>query len=146
MGSRFLQLQVIDLQKQLSNFMKVKEWLTNRLGEDESKKKLSSVVYLFSIGTNDYNSLFLTNSTALASFSHQEYVRMVIGNLSGVVKVSLTNRAFFCFLGIHWHWLITIFTRQYMKMVAENLGFWIWEIWVAFRWWDCLNPRWEVVV
>lgn len=82
---------VIDLQKQLSNFMKVKEWLTNRLGEDESKKKLSSVVYLFSIGTNDYNSLFLTNSTALASFSHQEYVRMVIGNLSGVVKAIHEN-------------------------------------------------------
>jgi hypothetical protein len=47
-------------------------------------------VYLFSIGTNDYMSPFLTNSTILNSYSKSEYVGIVIGNLTSVIKVSST--------------------------------------------------------
>lgn len=48
---------------------------------------LSNAVFLFSIGTNDYISPFvLKNSSMLPS--HQEYIAMVIGNLTQVVKVS----------------------------------------------------------
>lgn len=78
---------VIGLKTQLRYYTKVKAWLTHKLGDVESNMILSRAVYLFSIGTNDYISPFLANSTMLAnSGSHSKYVELVIGNLTSVVK------------------------------------------------------------
>ncbi|XVF86974.1 hypothetical protein PTKIN_Ptkin18bG0083400 [Pterospermum kingtungense] len=77
---------VIDLRTQLSYYYKVESWLRQKLGNDESKMTISKAVYLFSIGSNDYMSLFLTNSTALHNYSDSTYVGMVIGNLTTVIK------------------------------------------------------------
>ncbi|EEF29142.1 GDSL esterase/lipase 5 [Ricinus communis] len=78
---------VIDLKTQLSNYKKVENWLRHKLGYNEAKMTISRAVYLFSIGSNDYMSPFLTNSTAtLKSNSNSKYVGMVIGNLTTVIK------------------------------------------------------------
>ncbi|CAI9114490.1 OLC1v1015223C2 [Oldenlandia corymbosa var. corymbosa] len=84
---------VIDLNTQLMYFEKVEIKLRHDLGEIISKNIISNAVYLFSIGTNDYLSYFLTNSSAnnLTDFSSfkpyfSSYVNTVIGNLSNVVK------------------------------------------------------------
>ncbi|XP_040998895.1 GDSL esterase/lipase 5-like isoform X2 [Juglans microcarpa x Juglans regia] len=77
---------VIDLKTQLSYYKQVMTWLRSKLGNVGAKMMLSRAVYLFSIGTNDYMSLFLTNSTVLDTFSKSEYVGIVIGNLTTIIK------------------------------------------------------------
>lgn len=82
--------QVIDLRTQMRSFIKVENRLRQRLGRGKARVKLSKAVYMFCIGSNDYMSPFLTNSTQLllaSSSSAHAYVGMVIGNLTTVVKV-----------------------------------------------------------
>lgn len=79
--------EVIDLRTQLKYFEKEVNAarLRKKVGAIGSKRILSNAVYLFSVGTNDYISPFvLKNSSMLPS--HQEYIAMVIGNLTQVVK------------------------------------------------------------
>ncbi|KAK6118740.1 hypothetical protein DH2020_047545 [Rehmannia glutinosa] len=77
---------VIDLRTQLKYYKREVAELSNRIGQAEAAIISSSAVYLFSIGTNDYISPFLLNSSLLSSFPNSEYVEMVIGNLSMVVN------------------------------------------------------------
>ncbi|TQE09737.1 hypothetical protein C1H46_004694 [Malus baccata] len=78
--------EVIDLKTQLKYYKKVETWFRHRLGNVEAKVTLSRAVYLFSIGTNDYISPFLTNSPMLKSYPRSQYVGMVIGNLTNVIQ------------------------------------------------------------
>ncbi|CAK9324760.1 unnamed protein product [Citrullus colocynthis] len=78
---------VIELKAQIKYFQKeVETWLKRKLGKAESGLELSKAVYLFGIGTNDYMSLFLTNSPFLKSHSKSQYVELVIGNLTTSIK------------------------------------------------------------
>ncbi|XP_057504786.1 GDSL esterase/lipase 5-like [Actinidia eriantha] len=77
---------VINLSTQLRNYKKVVRRLRGKLGNGEAKSSLSRAVYLFSIGSNDYMSPFLTNSSILTSYSDSNYVAMVIGNLTMTIK------------------------------------------------------------
>ncbi|KAK2970018.1 hypothetical protein RJ640_008358, partial [Escallonia rubra] len=77
---------VISLETQVSYFKNVEKELVRKLGDKEAKKLLSDAVYLFSIGSNDYLRPFLTNSTVLDSYSKEDYVEMVIGNLTTAIK------------------------------------------------------------
>ncbi|XP_021819944.1 GDSL esterase/lipase 5-like [Prunus avium] len=77
---------VIDLKTQLKYYKKVEKWFRHKLGDVEAKVTLSRAVYLFSIGTNDYISPFLTNSPILKSYSQSQYIGMVIGNLTSVIR------------------------------------------------------------
>ncbi|KAE7998992.1 hypothetical protein FH972_003480 [Carpinus fangiana] len=77
---------VIDLNTQLKYFKNMETLLKRKLGEAQTKKLLSRAVYLFDIGNNDYLAPFATNSSLLLSYSHEEYVDMVIGNLTNVIK------------------------------------------------------------
>jgi len=52
-----------------------------------AKAFLGRAVYLINIGGNDYLVPFNSNSTVLQSISREEYVDMVIGNLTIVIKV-----------------------------------------------------------
>lgn len=81
---------MIDLKTQLSYYKKVEKWLRDKLGNNEAKMTISKAVHLFSIGSNDYMSPFLTNSTVLNSYSNSRFVGMVIGNLTAVLKVSFS--------------------------------------------------------
>ena len=82
-------IQVISLQTQLRYLKNVEGQLRNKLGSVESKMMLSNAVFLFSVGTNDYMSPFLTNSTLFQSYSPTQYIEMVIGNLTIVVRVRM---------------------------------------------------------
>ncbi|QHO52320.1 hypothetical protein HN51_021267 [Arachis hypogaea] len=78
---------VIPLKTQArDHFKKVATWLEHKLGSYEAKMLLSRGVYMFSIGTNDYLSPFLTQSDVLNSFSHSQYVDMVVGNITSIIK------------------------------------------------------------
>ncbi|CAN1827852.1 GDSL esterase/lipase 5 [Linum perenne] len=77
---------VIDLKTQLGNMKKVNQLLRNKLGKEEAKAIVSSAVYMFSIGSNDYMSPFLTNSSSSSQTSSSILVSMVISNLTAVVK------------------------------------------------------------
>ncbi|XP_059639373.1 GDSL esterase/lipase 1-like [Cornus florida] len=75
----------INLNLQLSYFKNVDKWLRQKIGDAEAKKVVMRAVYLFSIGGNDYFSFSTENPNVTAS--HQkEYVGMVIGNLTNVLK------------------------------------------------------------
>ncbi|KAK2970482.1 hypothetical protein RJ640_023665, partial [Escallonia rubra] len=64
----------------IDNPFKYEKQLMQKLGDEEATKLLSEVVYLFSIGSNDYGSL------VNYSGSQDEYVEMVIGNMTVVIK------------------------------------------------------------
>ncbi|CAK7338923.1 unnamed protein product [Dovyalis caffra] len=77
---------VIDLKTQLSNFKNLEKQLRQKLGASEVKTLLTTAVYMFSIGSNDYFVPFTANSTVLKSYSREEYVKMVIGNITTVIQ------------------------------------------------------------
>ncbi|KAL6137369.1 PREDICTED: GDSL esterase/lipase 1-like [Fragaria vesca subsp. vesca] len=77
---------VLDLKTQLGYFKNVEKQLRHRVGEAEAHTLLSEAVYLISIGSNDYIAPFIANSSLFESRSHEEYVRMVTGNLTNVIK------------------------------------------------------------
>lgn len=62
--------------------------MRKKLGNEEAESLLSRAVYFFSIGSNDYIFPFDTDPSVLGSYSHQEYVDLVIGNITSVVKVN----------------------------------------------------------
>ncbi|XP_031128549.1 GDSL esterase/lipase 1-like [Ipomoea triloba] len=76
---------VISLKPQLGYFKKVSQQLKQEMGIIKSKRLLSNAVYMFSIGSNDY-STFITNSTLLNSYTPNQYVDMVVGNMSTVFQ------------------------------------------------------------
>nr|GMC84537.1 GDSL esterase/lipase 1-like [Ipomoea batatas] len=76
---------VISFKAQLGYFNKVSQQLKQEVGSDGSKQLLSNAVYMFSIGSNDY-STFVTNSTLLNSYTQNQYVDMVVGNMSTVFQ------------------------------------------------------------
>ncbi|KAF7813978.1 GDSL esterase/lipase 1-like [Senna tora] len=77
---------VIDLRTQLSNFRNVRKILKQRLGKAEATKLLNKSVYFISIGSNDYLVRVTDNSTLFSSYSQHQYVDLVIGNLTYVIK------------------------------------------------------------
>lgn len=79
--------KVIDLKTQLSYFKNVEKMLRQKLGTKDTKQLLHNAVYMFSIGGNDYLSPIGSNSSIYYSYSQAEYVDMVIGNLTTVIKV-----------------------------------------------------------
>lgn len=88
MGLSIPYFQVIDLKTQLGNFKKVEKQLRHKLGHAEAYTLLSEAVYLIAIGSNDYSYALATNSSLLAS-SPEEFIGLVIGNMTNVIKVLL---------------------------------------------------------
>ncbi|PRQ22674.1 putative SGNH hydrolase-type esterase domain-containing protein [Rosa chinensis] len=78
---------VIDIQTQLSYFKNVEKQLRHKLGYAQAKTLLSSALYIFSIGSNDYFAPLRFNISKEFSYSQEEFTGMVIGNLTHVVKV-----------------------------------------------------------
>lgn len=73
---------VIDLKTQLKYFKKVTKLLKKKVGATESKQILSNAVYIFSAGGNDY----LAPSSTYSSYPKRDYLQMIIGNLTCVLK------------------------------------------------------------
>ena len=86
--NRVFSPQVIDLKTQLNYFKNLVSLFRKKLGHAEVKTFFGRAVYLISIGGNDYLVPFNSNSSVLQSISKEEYVDMVIGNLTTVIKVT----------------------------------------------------------
>ena len=84
-------MQVIDLQTQLRYFEQARESLAEKLGEEKAKELISEAVYFISIGSNDYMGGYLGNPAMQESYNPEQYVGMVIGNLTQAIQVSLIS-------------------------------------------------------
>lgn len=78
---------MIDLNTQLIYFKDVEKKLRQQLGNEATYKLISKALYLLSVGGNDYFAMLTSNSTVFLSFSKEDFVRIVIGNLTTVIKV-----------------------------------------------------------
>ncbi|XP_065868419.1 GDSL esterase/lipase 1-like isoform X2 [Euphorbia lathyris] len=79
-----LQGKVVDLKTQIGYFKDAKKEIRQNLGDEESNSLISESLFLLSVGGNDYG--FTKTSTAFQSYTPQEFVDIVIGNLSYVIK------------------------------------------------------------
>ncbi|KAF9615223.1 hypothetical protein IFM89_022485 [Coptis chinensis] len=78
---------VIDLKTQLKNFEEVQKTLRENLGDEKTNELISEAVYFFSIGSNDYMGGYLGNPVMQQNYLPEEYVGMVIGNLTNAIQV-----------------------------------------------------------
>ncbi|GAA0171971.1 lipase [Lithospermum erythrorhizon] len=78
---------VIDLKTQLKNFEEVYKSLTQKLGSKEATNEMiSDAVYYISIGSNDYMGGYLGNPTMQQLHPPQEFVTLVISNLTFAIQ------------------------------------------------------------
>ncbi|XP_031399750.1 GDSL esterase/lipase 1-like isoform X1 [Punica granatum] len=77
---------VVNLKTQMTQFKKLEKQLKREFGDEEARKIVLEAVYLISSGGNDYLFSTSANSVVFQSHSHEEYVGMVIGNVTTVVK------------------------------------------------------------
>ncbi|KAM7471902.1 hypothetical protein LguiA_010085 [Lonicera macranthoides] len=77
---------VINLKTQMTYFKQVKKQLKQKLGSQEAKQLLFNSVYLVSIGGNDYLSTYGTSSTVFDIYTPEEYVEIVIGNITSFIN------------------------------------------------------------
>nr|POF03217.1 gdsl esterase/lipase 5 [Quercus suber] len=79
--------QVIDFQTQIKHFEEVQKSLTKKLGEARANELFSEAVYFISIGSNDYMGGYLGNPKMQEYYAPEEYVGLVIGNLTQAIQV-----------------------------------------------------------
>lgn len=63
--------------------------LTDKLGEVEAKEVISEAVYFISMGSNDYMGGYLGSPKMQEQYNPEQFVGMVIGNLTQTIQVSL---------------------------------------------------------
>ncbi|KAL4628249.1 hypothetical protein ACB092_05G223600, partial [Castanea dentata] len=81
-----LQELVIDLKSQLNNFKNLESLLSKELGDAEAKELLFRAVYIINVGSSDYAVPFSRNSSIFQSYTPEEYIDMVISNLTFVIE------------------------------------------------------------
>lgn len=62
--------------------------LTEKLGHENVTKIISEAVYFISMGSNDYMGGYFGNPNMQELYGPEEYVGMVIGNLTEAIQVS----------------------------------------------------------
>ncbi|KAL8234888.1 hypothetical protein R6Q59_020988 [Mikania micrantha] len=77
---------VVDLHTQLRHFNDLANHYKQNLGDTKASQFLSTAVYLFSCGSNDYLSPVANNHSIYYQHTQQQYVDMVIANLTTVIK------------------------------------------------------------
>lgn len=78
----------LNLKQQLAYFKNVANLISKKVGEQEATKILSSSVYLFSFGGNDYFR-FDSNYPNATQSERVAYMRLVVANLTNGFKVYL---------------------------------------------------------
>ncbi|XP_030523856.1 GDSL esterase/lipase 1-like [Rhodamnia argentea] len=76
---------VVDLKTQLKQLEQLEKKLRKEMGSEKAKRIIKDGVYLISIGTNDYG-MPLSYPALFQSISMEDYVGMVIGNITTVLK------------------------------------------------------------
>lgn len=84
-------LKVIDFQTQMKNFEEVQKSLMDKIGKKRAENLISEAVYFISIGSNDYMGGYLGHPEMQHSYNPQQYVNMVIGNLTDTIQVSISS-------------------------------------------------------
>ncbi|GKC11128.1 lipase, GDSL [Tanacetum coccineum] len=77
---------VVDLKTQLEYFGDLEKQFRHNLGDAKTEQLLSKAVYMLNGGGNDYFSSVGNNDSILYPYTHDQYVGMVIGNLTDVIK------------------------------------------------------------
>ncbi|KAL3723520.1 hypothetical protein ACJRO7_035665, partial [Eucalyptus globulus] len=77
---------VVDLKMQLKQLEQLEKKLEKEMGSERAKKIIKEGVYLISIGSSEYALPFFSNPTLFQSISMEDYVGMVIGNITTVLK------------------------------------------------------------
>lgn len=72
---------------QIRYYKNVSNALRKKLGNAEAKALLSKAVHLISIGANDYGARFVSNYSLFLPYSQQQFIDIVIGNLTTAIKV-----------------------------------------------------------
>jgi hypothetical protein len=85
---------VIDLPTQLRNFEEVRKSLEEKLGEEKSNELISEAVYFISIGSNDYMGGYLGNPKMQEKYNPEQYIGIVIGNLTQAIQVRICFNLF----------------------------------------------------
>jgi len=83
----FLIYQVVDFKMQLKQLKQLRKKLRKKEGKDQANRIIKEGVYLISIGSNDYLMPLVYNPALFQSISMEDYVGMVIGNITTVLKV-----------------------------------------------------------
>lgn len=109
---------MIDLPTQLSNFEEVRKSLAEKLGEEKAKELISEAVYFISIGSNDYMGGYLGNPKMQESYNPEQYIGMVIGNLTQAIQVRICFNRFFI------KYLLEKVTK---KLLEKNSSIWLLE-------------------
>ncbi|CAI9097352.1 OLC1v1033752C1 [Oldenlandia corymbosa var. corymbosa] len=92
---------VIDLKTQLEYFDKVRLSWIEKFGEAETENIISDAVYFISMGSNDYMGGYLGNPKMQHLHPPEEFVKMVIGNLSqGIQELYGRGARKFAFLSL----------------------------------------------
>ncbi|XP_039158500.1 GDSL esterase/lipase 5-like [Eucalyptus grandis] len=81
-------LEVVDLRTQQKQFEKLVKDLRKKLGDEKVKRMVLEGIYMVSIGGNDYLNPVLNNPALFQSISMEDYVGMVVGNISTVQCLS----------------------------------------------------------
>ncbi|KAK3413597.1 hypothetical protein EUGRSUZ_I02144, partial [Eucalyptus grandis] len=76
---------VVDFKTQLKQFESLVKNLRDNLGDKKAERIVLDGVYFISIGLNDYVAV-LNNPGLFQSVSMEDYVRMVVGNISTVLE------------------------------------------------------------
>eukprot|EP01018_Ginkgo_biloba_P027908 Gb_32388 [translate_table: standard] len=84
---------VVDLKKQLEQFEEVQKKLVEALGSVKAEKLFAEAVYFISIGSNDYMGGYLANPKMQQLHPPQEYVGMVVSNLTNAIQNLYTKGA-----------------------------------------------------
>ncbi|GJT56508.1 GDSL esterase/lipase 1-like protein [Tanacetum coccineum] len=77
---------VVDIQTQLRYLGDVEKNYRDNLGNTEAQQLLSSAIYLFSCGANDYGTFVDNNLSIYHSFTDEQYTDIIIGNLTNIIK------------------------------------------------------------
>lgn len=78
---------MVTLKEQLGHFKDVKMKLRKNLGDDEAEWVVSNAVYLLNFGSNEYTNIDLVNEALYLSCTQDQYVGMVVGNITNLIKV-----------------------------------------------------------
>ncbi|KAK3413604.1 hypothetical protein EUGRSUZ_I02153 [Eucalyptus grandis] len=77
---------VVDFKMQLKQLKQLRKKLRKKKGKDQANRIIREGVYLISIGSNDYLMPLVYNPALFQSISMEDYVGMVIGNITTVLK------------------------------------------------------------
>ncbi|KAI6700337.1 hypothetical protein NL676_014661 [Syzygium grande] len=77
---------VVDMMVQLKQFEQLEKKLRKNMGSEKAKRIIKEGVYLISIGNNDYFMPLVYDPALFHSISMEDYVGMVIGNITTVLK------------------------------------------------------------